>query len=217
MRQAPAFLVAVLVAAVVACTVATASSSEKKIPLIAKASEVIGKNVKSTDGKDLGEIKDLAIDPLDGDIEYAVLSFGGFLGVGDKYFAVPWGALALSQDKKHFVLDVSRRDLAQAPGFDKHNWPDLSDPAYGLVIYEFYEQPSGGEEAPVVAASEHATVRGLVQKIDGDLYLVKEPSGREVNLHVDRGTKMTGSVKPGDRIEAQTTQTTYAQSIKKVP
>src|SRR5512132_2622078 len=67
---------------------------------VLKASNLIGKRVQSTEGKKLGEVKDLVINPDDGDIQYVVLDFGGFLGLGDKYFAVPWDALQLTQDQK---------------------------------------------------------------------------------------------------------------------
>ena len=106
---------------------------------VLKASELLGMKVQGTDGKSLGSIKDLVIDPEDGDIEYAVLDFGGFVGIGDKYFAVPWEALRLDQSNKKIMLDVSKKDLKQAPGFDKNNWPDFSDQR--VVIYEFYEVP----------------------------------------------------------------------------
>lgn len=106
---------------------------------VLKASELLGMKVQGTDGKSLGSIKDLVIDPEDGDIEYAVLDFGGFAGIGDKYFAVPWEALKLDQPNKKIMLDVSKKDLKQAPGFDKNNWPDFSEQR--VVIYEFYEVP----------------------------------------------------------------------------
>jgi len=106
---------------------------------VLKASELLGMKVQGTDGKSLGSIKDLVIDPEDGDIEYAVLDFGGFAGIGDKYFAVPWEALKLDQPNRKIMLDVSKKDLKQAPGFDKNNWPDFSEQR--VVIYEFYEVP----------------------------------------------------------------------------
>src|SRR5690348_5094968 len=70
---------------------------------VLKASDLIGKKVEDTEGKKLGDIKDLVIDPMEGDIEYVVLDFGGFLGIGDKYFAVPWDALRPSDDRKALV------------------------------------------------------------------------------------------------------------------
>lgn len=114
---------------------------------VLKATSLIGKKVQSEEGKKLGEIKDLVIDPEDGDIQYAVLDFGGFLGIGDKYFAVPWEALNLTDDQKAIVLNVSKKDLKQAPGFDKNNWPDLSSREYAIVIYRFYDVPLSDETA----------------------------------------------------------------------
>lgn len=112
---------------------------------VLKASTVVGMRVQSTEGKKLGDIKDLVIDPSDGSIGYAVLDFGGFLGIGDKYFAVPWEALQWTPDHKAIVLDVSKKDLKQAPGFDKNNWPDLGSEEQALVIYEYYGMPLPGE------------------------------------------------------------------------
>src|SRR6476619_3994736 len=105
---------------------------------VLKASHLIGMKVQGTDGKKLGDIKDLVVDPMDGDIDYAVLDYGGFLGVGDKYFAVPWEAFKFSADGKKAILDVTKKDLKQAPGFDKKHWPDLNSRDQAIVIYEFY-------------------------------------------------------------------------------
>ena len=106
---------------------------------VLKASELLGMKVQGTDGKSLGSVKDLVIDPEEGDIDYAVLDFGGFAGIGDKYFAVPWEALELDQANKKIKLDVSKKDLKQAPGFDKNNWPNLEEQQ--VIIYEFYGVP----------------------------------------------------------------------------
>ena len=111
---------------------------------VLKASELIGMSVQGTDGKKLGDIKDLVIDPEEGGVEYAVLEFGGFAGIGDKYFAVPWDALQLDQSNKRLLLDVHKRELKDAPGFDKNNWPDLNLDQ-GL-IYEFYEVPQSNRD-----------------------------------------------------------------------
>ncbi len=106
---------------------------------VLKASDLIGMNVQGPDGKKLGDIKDLVIDPEEGAVDYAVLEFGGFAGFGDKYFAVPWEALQLDPTNRKLSLDVHKKDLKSAPGFDKDNWPDLSLEQVG--IYEFYEVP----------------------------------------------------------------------------
>ncbi len=126
-------------------------------PDIVKGSTIIGKGVENLQGKHLGEIQDLAIDEVDGQIRYAVLSFGGLLGMGEKYFAIPWEALELSQDRRHFVLDVSEEDLKHAPGFDKGHWPDFVDPVYYSMIYEFYHIPLPGEREPAGAVGSPDT------------------------------------------------------------
>jgi len=111
---------------------------------VLRASQIIGMTVQDNDGKKLGDIKDLVIDPEDGGIQYAVLDFGGFAGIGDKYFAVPWEALQLDQVNKKLSLDVHKKDLKNAPGFDKKNWPDLN--LSQVMIYEFYEVPQPDQE-----------------------------------------------------------------------
>ena len=125
-------------------TVIVADAKDKSGAL--KASELIGMKVQGSDGKNLGKIRDLVIAP-DGAVRYAVLDFGGFLGIGDKYFAVPWDALQRTQNGKTIALDTTKRDLKKAPGFDKKHWPDFSDPQQEVVIYEFYEVPM---EAPML-------------------------------------------------------------------
>ncbi|WP_447984896.1 PRC-barrel domain-containing protein [Nitrospira sp. Nam74] len=112
---------------------------------VLKVSAVVGMKVQDTEGNKLGDIKDLVIDPADGSIGYAVLDFGGFLGIGEKYFAVPWEALQLTRDRTAIVLDVSKKDLKQAPGFDKNNWPDLASEEQALIIYEYYGMPLPGD------------------------------------------------------------------------
>ena len=120
------------------------SAQAKSKSGVLRASELIGMTVLGNDGKKLGDIKDLVIDPEEGGIQYAVLDFGGFAGIGDKYFAVPWEALELDQVKKRVSLDVHKKDLKNAPGFDKNNWPDLN--LSQVMIYEFYEVPQPDQE-----------------------------------------------------------------------
>ncbi len=78
------------------------------------------------------------IDLDNGRIAYCVLSFGGFLGMGDKLFAVPWSALTLDTENKCFILNVDKERLNKAPGFDKDNWPYMTDADWGTRVYTFY-------------------------------------------------------------------------------
>tara|TARA_B100000686_G_scaffold340398_1_gene416020 strand:- start:3425 stop:3787 length:363 start_codon:yes stop_codon:yes gene_type:complete len=95
---------------------------------VLSGTSIIGDDVKNREGKSLGDIKDIMIDLDSGRIEYAVLSFGGFLGMGDKYFAVPFQALTVDTEKECLVLDIEKETLKEAPGFDKDNWPNFADP-----------------------------------------------------------------------------------------
>jgi sporulation protein YlmC with PRC-barrel domain len=105
---------------------------------VMSASSLTGDSVVNSRGDTLGTIEDIMIHIDSGRIAYAVLSFGGFLGMGDKLFAIPWEALTLDEDNKQFVLDVAKEKLENAPGFDKSNWPDMADPQFGKEIYGFY-------------------------------------------------------------------------------
>src|SRR6185503_7902137 len=104
---------------------------------VLRASSIIGSKVANTDHEDLGKIEEIML-KADGDgIAYAVLSFGGFLGMGDKFFAVPWKALELDDEEKDcFILDVPKEKLQNAPGFPKNNWPDADVATFGVDIYE---------------------------------------------------------------------------------
>jgi sporulation protein YlmC with PRC-barrel domain len=86
-------------------------------------------DVENSAGESLGSIHDIMIDLATGNVAYAVLSFGGFLGLGEKLFAIPWSKLVTSDKDKTFILDVPKEKLDAKRGFDKDNWPDFSDPA----------------------------------------------------------------------------------------
>ncbi len=90
--------------------------------------------------ENLGDIKELMLDPVSGKIAYAVLSFGGFLGLGEKLFAVPFSALTYSHVNDEYVLDVSKEILSKAPGFDSSNWPTMATEEWNRDIYKYYEK-----------------------------------------------------------------------------
>lgn len=114
------------------------TTTTNRHPRCLSSSTLTGDDVKNSAGEDLGEIKDFMIDLNDGRIAYAVMAFGGFLGMGDKLFAVPWSAMRLNTEDHCFVLDVDKERLKQAPGFDKDNWPDFADPQFHQRTYAFY-------------------------------------------------------------------------------
>ena len=122
--------------------------------LVHKLGDVIGGDVRNPEDENLGEIEELVLNPSTGEIEYAVLSFGGFMGMGDKLFALPWDALEsvhkADGDKKFFLLSVDKEKLKNSPGFPKDNWPDISSPEWSESIRKFYadvlrDRPSSSE------------------------------------------------------------------------
>jgi sporulation protein YlmC with PRC-barrel domain len=111
-----------------------------EFPQVLQATAVIGNKVVNPAGEQLGNLKELVIDLEDGRIAYAVLSFGGFMGMGDKLFAIPWEALVPNPQDRTFILDVEKEVLKEAPGFDKDHWPDNAQYEAGWLrdIYEYY-------------------------------------------------------------------------------
>jgi sporulation protein YlmC with PRC-barrel domain len=109
-------------------------------PQVLQATTILGTKILNRAGEQLGSLKELVIDLEDGRIAYAVLSFGGILGKGDKLFAIPWEALILNPKDRTFILDVKKEVLKQAPGFDKDHWPDNAQYEAGWLsaIYEYY-------------------------------------------------------------------------------
>lgn len=103
------------------------------------ATTITGDTVRNANGDDLGKIHEIVIDLDRGRVAYAVLASGGFLGMGDKFFAIPWDRLRVDLENKEVVLDIDEDLLKNAPGFDKDNWPDTSDSAWVADIYRYYD------------------------------------------------------------------------------
>ena len=102
------------------------------------ADTLVGNDVYNHKGEDLGDIKEIMLDMRSGKVGYAVLSFGGFLGMGEKLFAVPWSALKLDTKNKRFELNVEKDRLNDAPGFDKDKWPNMADQSWEKEIHSYY-------------------------------------------------------------------------------
>ena len=107
-------------------------------PELMGADTLVGNDVCNEKGEDLGEIKEIMLDMQSGRVGYAVLSFGSFLGMGEKLFAVPWDALKLDTEHKRFVLNVEKDRLKQAPGFDRGKWPNMADQSWARDIHAYY-------------------------------------------------------------------------------
>ena len=115
------------------------SNSSGPGPEIMDADTLIGDSVVNAAGEDLGEVKAIMLDVQSGRVAYAVLSFGGFLGMGNKLFAIPWSALTLDAGEKRFILNIAKERLDNAPGFDKDHWPSMADASWARQLHEYYD------------------------------------------------------------------------------
>jgi len=142
----------------------------------------IGADVENPQGQDLGDIKDIVIDRSSGRIAYAVVSFGGFMGLGDKLFAVPWGAFSQATPSSQgvlgrttFILAVDKEQLTNSPGFDQNNWPQMATRDWVTNLYTYYKVPPYWTSTTVSPLTS-ATVRNV------------DPTQRTITLQVDERT-----------------------------
>lgn len=107
-------------------------------PRLMTASTLEGNPVINLQGETLGEVREIMLDVPRGRIAYAVMSSGGFLGLGDKLFAIPFSALTLDTDRKCFILDAPKERIQNAPGFDRDRWPDAADMSWQRDVHSHY-------------------------------------------------------------------------------
>lgn len=102
------------------------------------ANTLKGNKVRNPKGENLGTVEDFVLDTSTGEVSYAVLSFGGVMGLGDKLFAVPLQAMQTDTEHHEFILDESKERLERAPGFDKDHWPDTADDKWHQQVRTYY-------------------------------------------------------------------------------
>ena len=112
-----------------------------------RTNTLFGYRVKSPQGEDLGKLEELMIDLEAGRIAYAVLSFGGLWGLGDKLAVVPWEALQVSTTgDKSIRLNVEKEKLQKAPHFERATLPELANRQWGATIHAYYGYPPYWEQ-----------------------------------------------------------------------
>lgn len=111
---------------------------EKHSGQVVRTVEVIGKKVIDRNKNNIGSVEELVLDKINGQVRYAVLSFGGFLGMGDKLYAMPWKSLNYCPEDDSFEVSLDKAMLEKAHGFDKDSWPDFADSSYTSTIDDFY-------------------------------------------------------------------------------
>ena len=115
-------------------------------PELMAANTLMGNDVYNLKNENLGDIKEIMLDMRTGQVSFAVLSFGGFLGMGEKLFAVRWGALTLDTQNKRFTLNVDKDGLESAPEFDQDSGPNIPDPSWEKSIHDYYgTEPLAGD------------------------------------------------------------------------
>lgn len=126
-------------------TVASAAAKARSAARC-KASQLIGCAITNSKDESLGEIHDIVLDSRNGRIAYAVVAFGGFLGMGEKFFAMPWRLIQVEQrsaeDSPRATLGLEQAALKSAPGFDKSKWPDMANPTWATQVDEYYASRS---------------------------------------------------------------------------
>ncbi len=164
---------------------AGAGSSPKEAPCVWLANDLIGMKVISQQGESLGKIEDIVVHP-GGEISYAVLSFGGWLGVGDKLFAMPWSVLrtvepdtAKKDSTRSLVLPLDKERFKTAPGFDKKSWPTMANPDWTRDIDAFYAGDVNPDtKRPVDASARTSVITWRVTELKGTD--VKTPTGEDL-------------------------------------
>jgi hypothetical protein len=107
-------------------------------PKVMASDTLEGDDVVNKADEKLGKLEHIMIDVPTGRVAYGVLSFGGFLGMGDKLFAIPWRALRMDPSNHRFILDVDKETLKKAPGFDKDHWPSMADEQWAREVHTYY-------------------------------------------------------------------------------
>jgi sporulation protein YlmC with PRC-barrel domain/Cu/Ag efflux protein CusF len=204
MKWTRTFLVAIVV-----CSLALVTASFAEVNVGAyRGTKLIGADVENPQGEDLGNIEDIVVDPQTGRLQYAVLSFGGFMGLGEKYFAIPWEALKREAgqkpgDTERYVLNVDRERLKNAPGFDKNNWPNMADRSWAKTIYAFYDVTPYWEQrgARMQEMQSSATVAATVQKVDQSARLLTIKTSNNEVVEMQAPAEMLNTLQTGDRVE----------------
>jgi len=113
-------------------------------PQLFDANRLIGMVVQDPKGEDLGQVQDVVLRLDESRIAYVVLSYGGIVPGAGKYFAIPWSALRVKPDGTALVLNATRRELQQAPGFPWNQWPDVANPAWAGTVGRYWQEHAPG-------------------------------------------------------------------------
>jgi len=175
-----------LAGAIVGLSAVLGASQQGQGPLsVCLSNDLIGKNVESTRGEELGEIKDIVVHPGSA-TSYAVVSFGGWMGVGDKLFAMPWSTLkhvdvdpGKGDGEQKLVLPIEKDRLKSAPGFDSSRWPSMANAEWSRDVDTFYKDSAQSKSvAPVEAGARKSLLTWRLSELEGTE--VRTPDGDDL-------------------------------------
>jgi len=160
----------------------TTSAQVTPIGKANKTSSLIGMDVRNSQNEKLGEIKDMVVDLHSGKVAYVVLSVGGFLGIGDKYIAIPPSAFSVAPDQDKLVLNADKAKLQNAPSFAKTSWPELNSPTWNTDLSYWGANLDTTAQGTIGASRTGTYTATSDPKLDRDRPLSSSAS------HLDRGT-----------------------------
>jgi len=108
---------------------------------IISSDRVTGTNVYNTAGEKLGHVEQVMLDTNSGRVAFALMSFGGFLGIGAHYHPLPWSSLKYDSTKEGYIVNLDKKTLENAPTVDAFDTPLRADEAWNKKVYDHYKQP----------------------------------------------------------------------------
>ena len=180
-----------------------------------RASKLMGTAVENPQGEHLGTIKDVVLDRATGRSAYVILGFGGFLGLHEKYYAIPWAVLLPKAGTKaavdRFVLNIDKDELKNAPGFDRNTWPDMADHQWGAQVYAYYglppywEQREASVQGSAISNGEgtqrDAVVTATVQNVDQASRLLGIRTSNHEIIELLAPAGLLNQLQTGDSVE----------------
>lgn len=124
-----------------ATTTTTRATERRETAALIGSDKVEGTSVYRSNGEKVGQIERVMIDKLSGKVAYAVMSFGGFMGIGEDYYPLPWSLLTYNTRLEGYEVNISEQQLRGAPKYSKHESWDWGDRSRGQILHDYYRVP----------------------------------------------------------------------------
>jgi sporulation protein YlmC with PRC-barrel domain len=147
--------------------------------LLMSTESILGSDLKDPQGKDVGEIKQLMIDPQTGAVKYAVVSVGGFLGMGEKTIIVPWHTMEVARDGRSVVLNASEQLLKDAPEYQQGKESELAERSKGEGT-DTSSGEVGARSEQVYDPKKEQTITGKVVSVETGVPMEGMPEGLQM-------------------------------------